>query len=225
MLHQDSNRRLSSPLSSTALSRPDLGRKRQIGSNDVSNVKREHIAAGNYIIQINLLSFWLKLISYQRHVFCCVKQYFFIYHFATFLTKRYNYVCDSSFSCYLLKDRDVEIIKILVLLPELVREEPAAEDGPAAKRLKGGGSEEATEREVVIEEGPIVPDLVTPDEHLDDEDLDEDEDEDILSASQLLRRHRADEFEEEEFEEDYYWDVRIILKVRALCRDTRGQAS
>jgi hypothetical protein len=56
----------------------------------------------------------------------------------------------------------------------------------------------------VIEEGPIVPDLVTPDEHLDDDDLDEDEDEDILSASQLLRRHRADEFEEEEFEEDYY---------------------
>ena len=100
-----------------------------------------------------------------------------------------------------MKDRDVEIF---VLLPELVREEPAAEDGPAAKRLKGGGSEEATEREVVIEEGPIVPDLVTPDEHLDDEDLDEDEDEDILSASQLLRRHRADEFEEEEFEEDYY---------------------
>jgi hypothetical protein len=28
-----------------------------------------------------------------------------------------------------------------------------------------------------------------------------------LSASQLLRRHRADEFEEEEFEDDYYWTI------------------
>ena len=93
--------------------------------------------------------------------------------------------------------------KCLSYFPELVRDEPAVEDGPAAKHLKDGGSE-ATEHEVVIEEGPIVPDLVTPDEHLDDEDLDEDEDEDILSASQLLKRHRADEFEEEEFEEDYY---------------------
>ncbi len=89
--------------------------------------------------------------------------------------------------------------------PEQARNAPVEEDGPAAKRPKESGSE-VTEREVVIEEGPIVPDLVTPDEHLDDDDLDEDEDEDILSASQLLRRHRADEFEEEEYEEDYYWD-------------------
>jgi hypothetical protein len=55
----------------------------------------------------------------------------------------------------------------------------------------------------VIEEGPVVPEPAVGDDH-DDEDLEEDEDESCLSAAQLLRKHRATEFNEEEFEEDYY---------------------
>jgi hypothetical protein len=88
------------------------------------------------------------------------------------------------------------------LFLDIVRNEKS-ETPPESKRLKISESEQL-EREVVVEEGPIVPDVAAPDEHLDDEDLDEEDDEDILSASQLLRRHRADEFEEEEFEDDYY---------------------
>ena len=41
------------------------------------------------------------------------------------------------------------------------------------------------------------------DDH-DDEDLEEDVEEHCLSAAQLLRKHRATEFNEEDFEEDYY---------------------
>ena len=58
--------------------------------------------------------------------------------------------------------------------------------------------------EVVVEEGPVRPDEANIDDHLDEDDSEDEDDEEHLSAGQLLKRHRADEFEEEEFDDDYY---------------------
>lgn len=91
--------------------------------------------------------------------------------------------------------------------------QPKLPQGPSTKRRKIGKTSETPEgvqgpdgHEVVIEEGPVVHDPAVGDDHEhDDDDLEEDDDEHCLSAAQLLRKHRATEFNEEEFEEDYYW--------------------
>lgn len=73
------------------------------------------------------------------------------------------------------------------------------------KPLPGEEKPQGGQHEVVIEEGPVVHELEADhaDEH-DDEDLEEDEDETCLSAAQLLRKHRAAEFNEHDFDEEYY---------------------
>ena len=65
-------------------------------------------------------------------------------------------------------------------------------------------AETGSHEDVVIEEGPVVPDSGVGD-YPEEDDLDDDE-EDLhcMSAAQLLRKHRAVEFNEEEFDEDYY---------------------
>jgi hypothetical protein len=96
--------------------------------------------------------------------------------------------------------------------PETPSQPPASPKQPPSKRQKLGPSSVVDELPaavdplpVVVEEGPVVPDSAAVDDHEDDDLEDEDlEDAHCLSAAELLRKHRAEEFDEPDLEEDYY---------------------
>ena len=123
----------------------------------------------------------------------------------------------SGFSKSVLESPKTEILSP----PPPTTTQPKLPQGPSQKRRKvekaldssGDRQTEAGEgpdgHEVVAEERPVVLEPTVVDDHdhdhdHDDEDLEEDDEEHCLSAAQLLRKHRATEFNEEDFEEDYY---------------------